>query len=242
MGALLTLVLVACGGSGDDDIDNTINNNNNTDNNTPSPPSQATLSFPEKDKACTEGDLQSDTQTNLEFRWNASDNTDTYDLTVTNLTTLEKVESNGINGTSKSLVLNHDVAYSWQITSKSSNSNQTANSEVWNFYLAGVGEENYIPFPAAIVAPKYGETIQLDNGKVNLSWAGSDPDQDTLSYTVYLDIIDGNQEPQEALRNLSETQVEVELENDVTYFWRVKSSDGNNSSFSIVYKFTTTGG
>lgn len=238
--ALLTLVLVACGGGKDDDIDPPSNNNTTVTPPPPPPPpspSQASLSFPEQNKACTEGSLESDTQTSIDFRWNASDNTDSYDLVVTNLTTLEKTEAKGISGTTKNLTLKHDVGYSWQITSRSSQSNDTATSEVWNFYLAGVGEENYIPFPAGIIAPKFGETVQLENGKVRLSWEGNDPDDDVLTYTVYLDTIDGNQAPRDDMQNLSETFIEIEVENETTYYWRVKTSDGNNSSLSYVYKF-----
>ena len=42
-----------------------------------------------------------------------------------------------------------------------------------------------------------------------------------------------------ALTNLSAQTVDVELDADTTYYWRVKSSDGTNASYSIVYSFKT---
>ena len=69
---------------------------------------------------------------------------------------------------------------------------------------------------------------------------GTDPDSgDTLSYTVNVDTVDGKQDPISALTDLSTETVEVELEAATTYYWRVKTSDGNNASYSIVHSFKT---
>ena len=37
----------------------------------------------------------------------------------------------------------------------------------------------------------------------------------------------------------SDTTADVELEAATTYYWRVKTSDGTNASYSIVYSFKT---
>ena len=44
---------------------------------------------------------------------------------------------------------------------------------------------------------------------------------------------------QTALSNLSSETVDVDLEAATTYYWRVKTSDGTNASYSIVYSFKT---
>ena len=45
------------------------------------------------------------------------------------------------------------------------------------------------------------------------------------------------------LKNTSATvhlvSTDVELDASTTYYWRVKSSDGTNASYSIVYSFKT---
>jgi hypothetical protein len=50
---------------------------------------------------------------------------------------------------------------------------------------------------------------------------------------------EGQANPGEDLQNISETSVEVELDENETYFWRIKSSDGQNSSYSPVNYFKT---
>ena len=60
--------------------------------------------------------------------------------------------------------------------------------------------------------------------KATFTWEGTAPDSgDTLSYTVYVDKVDGKQTPASALTNLSAQTADVELDADTTYYWRVKS-------------------
>ena len=71
-----------------------------------------------------------------------------------------------------------------------------------------------------------------------MSWEGNDPDEsDTLTYTVYFDDTDGLQDPSSNNTGVSETSLEVTVESGTTYYWRVKSSDGKSSSFTLVYSF-----
>ena len=66
----------------------------------------------------------------------------------------------------------------------------------------------------------------------------NDPDEsDTLTYTVYFDDTDGLQEPSSNNTAVSEASLEVTVESGTTYYWRVKSSDGKSSSFTLVYSF-----
>ena len=72
------------------------------------------------------------------------------------------------------------------------------------------------------------------------TWEGSDPDSgDTLTYTLYVDATDGKQTPPSAQTGISAKTLDVALEAATTYYWRVKTSDGTNSSYSIVYSFKT---
>jgi hypothetical protein len=75
---------------------------------------------------------------------------------------------------------------------------------------------------------------------VTFTWDGSDPDTgDTLTYTLYADKTDGKQTPPTAQTDLSVKTLAVALEAATTYYWRVKTSDGTNSSYSIIYSFKT---
>ena len=58
---------------------------------------------------------------------------------------------------------------------------------------------------------------------------------DSLTYTIYFDELDGLQDP--IKEELTETTLEVNVESGTTYYWRVKTSDGQSSSYTLVYSF-----
>ena len=232
---LFTILLVSCGGGGDD--------GGGTVNPPPviNPPGKSTLSAPANNKICETGTSISDTQSEVTFTWGASADTNTYDLRITNLNTSVAINKTALATTTTKSTLDKGVPYSWYITSKSTASTTTTNSDTWKFYLAGTGIVNYAPFPADLKTPASGSTVTRDDdGKVTFTWDGSDPDTgDTLKYTLYVDTVDGKQTPVAALSNLAAKTASVSLEPATTYYWRVKTSDGTNSSYSIVYSFKT---
>jgi hypothetical protein len=209
---------------------------------TPTPqvpaPGKSGLSAPENNEVCYEGEEVDDTNSSVTFSWEASSDTDSYDLQITNQETNQTQTESGITSTSKAVTLATDVSYSWKVVSKANDTNDTTSSDTWQFYLAGDGQENYAPFPATIISPTSGAAVDASNGLVTLSWEGNDPDEgDSLTYTIYFDEVDGLQDPQTANTNITETSLEVEVESGTTYYWRVKTSDGTSSSFTLVYSF-----
>ena len=231
---LFTLTLISCGGSSDDgggpDPPPVIN-----------PPGKSTLTAPANNKTCETGTSISDTQSEVTFTWGTSANTNTYDLKITNLNTSTVTNKTALTSTTAKVTLDKGVPYSWNITSKSTASTTTTASDTWKFYLAGTGVVNYAPFPADLKTPASGSTVTRDgDGKVAFTWDGSDPDTgDTLKYTLYVDTTDGKQTPPAAQTDLTAKTASVALEAATTYYWRVKTSDGTNSSYSIVYSFKT---
>ena len=231
---LFTLTLISCGGSSDDgggpDPPPVIN-----------PPGKSTLTAPANNKTCETGTSISDTQSEVTFTWGTSANTNTYDLKITNLNTSTVTNKTALTSTTAKVTLDKGVPYSWNITSKSTASTTTTASDTWKFYLAGTGVVNYAPFPADLKTPASGSTVTRDgDGKVAFTWDGSDPDTgDTLKYTLYVDTTDGKQTPPAAQTDLTAKTASVALDAATTYYWRVKTSDGVNSSYSIVYSFKT---
>ena len=205
----------------------------------PDPPTASSLSFPEDDKVCQEGTSVSDTESSVNFQWSASENTNSYDLIINDIESETSVTYSDIEETNKEATLVTARSYSWQIVSKSTETNVTATSELWQFYLAGEGEENFAPYPASIVAPASGSTVTPTNGLVTLKWTGEDPDNDVLTYTVYIDTEDGLQDTNGTISGITETETTYEVTSGSVYYWRVKSSDGQNSSFTQVYTFRT---
>ena len=235
---LFTILLVSCGGGGGDDGGGSGGGGGGPVIN---PPGKSTLSAPANNKTCETGTSISDTQSEVTFTWGASADTNTYDLRITNLNTSVAINKTALATTTTKSTLDKGVPYSWYITSKSTSSTTTTNSDTWKFYLAGTGIVNYAPFPADLKTPASGSTVTRDDdGKVTFTWDGSDPDTgDTLKYTLYVDTTDGKQTPSTVLTNLTVKTASVALEPATTYYWRVKTSDGTNSSYSIVYSFKT---
>ena len=234
---LFTLTLImSCGGGGGDEGGGDTGGGDVTVN----PPAKSTLSAPANNKTCETGTSVSSTQSDVDFTWGVSADTDSYDLKITDLNSNVATNKTGLTTTSTKVTLDKGVPYSWFVTSKSTKSSVTTPSDTWKFYLAGTGVANYAPFPADLKAPSSGSTVKRTDGKVTFTWEGSDPDSgDTLTYTLYVDTTDGKQTPASAQTDLSVLTLDVALDAATTYYWRVKSSDGTNSSYSTVYTFKT---
>lgn len=204
-------------------------------------PADVILIAPLKDQICEQGINSVAYKSRIFFEWEAAANAQSYDLVVTDLETGENfITYNEIYDTKKELELIHNHAYSWYVISKNANTNETGISPTWNFFFVGEPKDNYAPFPASLVYPEYGNIVQNSNDELlNLKWEAADPDGDNLHYTLYLDEVDGLQEPLENYKTIENTSYTIQLESGKTYFWRIKSSDGFNSSYSQVYTFST---
>ena len=226
---LFTLILViSCVSKDENDLDTT-------------DPGKATLITPENNKTCETGSSISETKSQIEFTWTVTMNTDSYDVIITDLNTISNINNTGLTSATSLAVLDKGVPYSWYVISKNTASSGTTNSDTWKFYVAGKGIVNYAPFTAELKTPKSGATVARDGfGKVKFTWEGSDPDDgDTLKYTLYVDKIDGKQTPPSSQTDIDGETFEVELEAATTYYWRIKTSDGVNSSYSNVLTFNT---
>ena len=237
---ILSFVLIVSCSAEDDDSGSTTPPVTQQPTTTPTPqvptPGKSSLSAPENNEVCYEGEEVDAINSEVAFSWDASTDTDSYDLVITNQETNQSQIESGITSTSKVVTLATDISYSWKIVSKANDTNDTTESDTWQFYLAGDGQENYAPFPATILSPLSGAAVDSNNGSITLSWEGNDPDElDNLTYTVYFDEIDGLQLPFE--EESSETSLEISVESGNTYYWRVKTTDGKSSSFTLVYSF-----
>jgi hypothetical protein len=227
IGLFSFILITSCGGSDSGSSTPTI-----------SSPSKSVLIAPANNTSCETGSTSSTTQSTVTFSWNSTSNTETYDLKIVNMNTQEVNSQIGITKTTKEVPLTKGVPYSWTITSKNKGTNTTV-SETWKFYLGGNGVTNYAPFPASAVSPLQGGVITPANGNLTLRWETSDVEGSPLTYTLYFDTIDGKQSPLETNKNLTAKSKEVSVNPNTVYYWRVVTSDGNNSATSVVYSFKT---
>ena len=207
--------------------------------NDPKPPTQVTLSIPANNQNCNSGTPISSTQSSVEFSWNEGSGVTTYSLNIKNLQTNAEIIRSGITSNTTSVDLNKGFAYEWYVTSVSEDypDDQPISSK-WRFYLKNDGEQNSAPFPAELINPKSGEVIELTAGIFEMQWSGTDPDGDDLTYTLYVDKIDGKQTTPQDFNNIMSTSKQVQLDTNSIYYWRVKSHDSyGNSTYSQIRSF-----
>jgi len=202
-------------------------------------PGESNLVTPLNNQECEIGEVIDD-KAWVTFSWEATENTEKYDLTIINLVTLEINPNFNLTETTIDVLLERGYPYSWKIVTKNSGETKTS-SETWKFYLSGEGETNGVPFPATLLSPQSGVTVTPDSGNVTLQWqSSSDADGDSVKYIVYADTIDGKQEPDEAWQELTTTSLTIPVESGKIYYWRVGTGDGVNTAFSPIYTFRTS--
>lgn len=201
------------------------------------PPTKASLSLPNNNEACTNGTIISTTLSSIVFKWTASKNAESYDLTIKNLET-NVTTTQTTSALELPVQLTKNTPYSWFVTAKSSKISTTAQSDVWKFYNAGEALSFYAPFPAEMVTPKMAQRVTSVAGKITLDWIGGDVDNDISNYDIYFGTT-----ATPAL--IKATQVDSALPDVVvnantTYYWKVITRDSKgNTSDSGVYIFYT---
>ncbi|ARV16595.1 hypothetical protein [Polaribacter sp. SA4-12] len=221
---LCVVTIVSCGSKGEDGVDE----------NPATKPDAAILISPVKDAECNQGNIISSTHSKIVFEWNDAKNADRYTLVIKNLET-ESIEE--ISTTKTNLITNllRGVPYSWSIISSTNGVSDTNSSETWKFYNAGVAIENYAPFPAELVSPIMGSTVEVST---SINWTGNDIDNDIEEYDVYLATTNPPTTLKESTTNTSMDN--LSLEANQIYYWQVVTKDkhGNNSQ-SPVFEFRT---
>ncbi len=103
---------------------------------------------------------------------------------------------------------------------------------VWSFTTT----TNLPPNPPVNPAPP-DQAQELDPFDLTLSWSCSDPNNDVLSYDVYL----GQDNPTELIAiDISDTSINVSpLEFGMQYYWKVVAKDALNETESEVWSFST---
>src|SRR6056300_228120 len=204
----------------------------------PVEPGVATLLSPANDETCLDGTSLNDTQSNVDFSWSTATDAVSYEVVVTNLLTQSSQTFTAISNQT-TLALTKAEPYSWRVRSIGEEGSTPSESEQWKFYLAGDAVVNYAPFPTELISPRSGANITPDiNNLVILNWNGSDVDGDLESFKVYLDQNDARTLNTTIPFQNNNNSIEVEVENNATYYWKVVAIDANgNQSSSGVYAF-----
>jgi hypothetical protein len=201
-----------------------------------SPPSQSSLLFPSQNSICITGINIQDNMSTVDFTWKASTNTDSYQINIKNLLNNTIITKN-VNTNKVSLALLRGIPYSWFVTSISSKTTVSANSDVWRFYNATDGVVYYAPFPAELVSPGFNEILIPSSGKIKLNWIGSATDNNITGYDIYL----GTNSSSLSVLKTNVTDMfltDVSVTSATTYYWKIVTRDANgNTSESNIFSF-----
>lgn len=196
-------------------------------------PLAATLTLPAQNSICITGVPLSDTESTVTFSWNSSENTDSYEVVLKNLLTGEST-SKSSNTNQLDIPLKRNTPYSWYVVSKSGRNSSSVASDVWKFYNSGKGQQSHAPFAAEITSPLYGENIIVGSGSVNLTWTGSDVDNDITEYEIYF----GTTSTPTSFKTASTMTLNTAVTSGSTYYWKVVTKDSKgNTSESLQFHF-----
>jgi len=224
---LLVTLLISCGGD----------EGNDPEPPTPEPPTiknpeKAVLVFPVNNEECNTGTSVNETISRVEFKWSKSNNTTQYELHYLNLNTnSERYAST--TATELKIEIDKNSPYKWWVVSKSNSTSEVAKSDEWKFYNSGDAAKSYAPFPAEVVAPSMG--VSINSNKITLEWIGADVDNDIKEYEVFFGTTNP---PTEKIETTTTEKLEDVSVSPNNYYWRVLTRDGlGNTSTSEVFQF-----
>jgi hypothetical protein len=203
---------------------------NNSKENVEVTPSQIQLIFPENVSECIEGSIISATQSEVVFKWGPLENTDLYEVHITNLF-LSETRTYSTQNTQLPITIQRGTPYSWYISSP--NNPVSLPSDSWSFYNSGNQKEYFIPFPAQNIQPENGTILTPNQNSVILEWLGNDLDSDILEYDVYFD---EKTPPTLYQEKFNENNITINtLISGKKYYWSITTRDvlGNESNSNI---------
>jgi hypothetical protein len=213
LSVLISSIILGCsddGSSGDD---------------TPKPPVNKaptipSLVSPSNNLLCTDS--------TLEFKWNASIDTDgdaiKYKIEISKDNEFSSIDKSAtVSVTNNTFTLEKGVSYYWRVEAVDIKNESSGYSSVFNLFTEAEGTSNHLPFVPQLISPELSSTIE--SGTTTLEWTVSDTDGDTLTYDVYF----GEINPPSTL--ISESQSEATFNVNIlpatTYFWKVVVKDKN---------------
>lgn len=199
-------------------------------------PEAATLLAPATNEACAAGTVLSDSITKIKFSWTSVATAESYDITIKNLLTGKSV-TQGATTNSIEVAVKRNTPFSWFVTSKSTLTTKTTDSNTWKFYTTGPVQIFYTPFPAEAISPTIGQ--QITGNKVSLRWKGADVDNDISAYDVYFGT-DANPPILQSKLAASTTSIaDLSVVAGTKYYWKVVTKDAKgNSASSEIFQFT----
>lgn len=179
-------------------------------------PTKAQGTLPANGEPCSDFNPvpNDDSKVSIPFKWNASQHTINYDLSV--LEGAQEVAKTTVGALETSVTLERGKTYSWTVTSK--NETGTTVSDTYSFTTPGQAVGNYAPYAAEIALD-----FDTDNQVFNINWTAADEDGDSLTYDVV--ILEGGTVVQEELGLTINTITGIPYANDTFYTVKIITKD-----------------
>lgn len=133
--------------------------------------------------------------------------------------------------------LNPGTLYFWKVTAQDEDGNVTV-GPIWRFTTGT--SANQPPFQPSNPSPA--NNASGVGAAVTLAWSGGDPDNDPVTYDVFLEA--GDNSPDNLIcddtGNTSCSPAPLAL--NTTYYWRVDARDSNGATAATTWQFTTGSG
>jgi hypothetical protein len=211
--AILSIVLVSCGGGG-----GTPTPEPTPENKVPTIPN---LESPADNLLCIDNSVN--------FKWTASTDPNgdsiTYQIQVAKDNLFTQI-AHTLTGTAltKTISLEKGISYYWRVKATDSKNGSSEYSTIYKFYTEGEGLTNHLPFSPTLVAPALNSVVQTTTA--TLEWTGSDSDtNDTLTYDVYFGTV--NPPIEIVSSNQTTTTYSVTVDPSTNYFWKIDIKDNH---------------
>jgi len=204
-------------------------------NNTP--PIASGYIEPLNNETCAGEDISEDL-IEVNFRWSPFEDNENnileYTLTIFDQMTNDVFKMEKTNTTNFKMTLVKGNRYYWNVSAIDSSGEMVLGS-TWQFQTPINTVNNYLPFPARILTPSNGLT--LNTRSIVLRWKGNDPDTgetETLIYDLYLS---QNNPPVIFEKGLTTPSYSRTFTSGI-YYWKITSIDvNNNKSDSQINQF-----
>ena len=200
-------------------------------------PSSPTLIYPNNNEPCLDAVSLNDSQSQIAFNWNQSDNTDNYTLIITNLSTNETQEI-PVSFPPYTATLSKAEPFAWKVRANGETGSTPAESDRWKFYLSGDHKQTMRLFQQSYYSTSFSTVSANNDGEITLSWIATDVDSDIATYTLFMDTDDASTEVTQLAYASGNVQYNIAVETNQTYRWRVVTLDQTgNTSDSGIYGF-----
>jgi hypothetical protein len=213
-------LMVSCGSGGSDSPDEPVKN----------VPERPVLALPLNGETCSDFVVvaNNNTKAEISFTWAATAHASNYILKVSQAG--KEVANQIVTATNYKLILDKGKTYSWTITAKNNDGENT--SATHSFTTPGNPVGNYVPYAAVI-----NFNVNSSTSMATLSWVGKDEDSNTNELKYDIEIKEDNNVLLSLTNQTSTSVPDFVVKLNATYRIKINTIDKHGSFSSSVLSY-----